>query len=90
MKTGRNARPAVCPKLRVLKVHTWRAIGRRSHADLSDAMMRMVAAREAVHSALSNALACGGDDDDEGIELLGTEAEFPPDLRSAYRCAAIL
>ena len=53
-------------------------------------MMRMVASREAVHSALSNAIACGGDDDDEGIVLLGTEAEFPPDLRFAFRCTAIL
>ena len=83
MKTGRNEKPALCPKLRVLKVHTWRVIGRRSHADLSDAMMRMVASREAVHSALSNAIACGSDG--EVIELLGTEAEFPPDPRFAYR-----
>ena len=48
------------------------------------------ASREAVHSALSNAIALGGDGDDEGIELLGTEAEFPPDLRFAFRRAAIL
>ena len=90
MKTGRNAKLALCPKLRALKVHTWRAIGRKSHVDLSDAMVRMVASRETVHFALSNALACGGDDDDEGIELLGTEAEFPPDPRFAFRYAAIL
>ena len=83
MKTGRNAKPASCPKLRVLKVHTWRAIGRKSHVELSDAMMRMVASREAMHSALSNAIACG--DDGEVIELLSTDAEFPPDPRSAYR-----
>ena len=53
--------------------------------DLSDAMMRMVASREAVHSALSNAIACGGDGDDGVIELLGTEAGFSPDPRFAYR-----
>ena len=53
-------------------------------------MMRMVASREAVHSALSNAIACGGDGDDEVIELLGTEAEFPPDSKFAYRCTTIL
>ena len=58
----------------MLKVHTWRAIGRKSHVGLSDATMRMVASREAVHSTLSNAIACDGDDDDEVIELLGTEA----------------
>ena len=68
-------------------MHTVR---RKSQADLSDAMMRMVASREAVHSALSNAIACGGDGDDEVIELLGTEAEFPPDSKFAYRCTTIL
>ena len=62
-------------------------IRRKSQADLSDAMMRMVASREAVHSALSNAIACG--DDGEVIELLGTDAEFPPDPRFAYRCTAV-
>ena len=87
VKTGRDARPALCPKQRVLKVHTWRVIGRKSHVDLSDAMMRMVASREAMHSALSNAIACG--DDGEVIELLGTEAEFPPDPRFAFRCTTV-
>ena len=48
-------------------------------------MMRVVASREAMHSALSNAIACG--DDGEVIELLGTDAEFPPDPRFAYYCS---
>ena len=43
VRTGRNAKPALCPGMRVLKVHAWRAIGRKSHVDLSDLMMRMVA-----------------------------------------------
>ena len=87
VKRGRNAKPALCSKQRVLKVHTCRAIGRKSHADLSDAIMRMVASREAMHSALLNAIACG--DDGEVIELLGTEAEFPPDPRFAFRCTTV-
>ena len=87
VKTGRNAKPALCPKLRVLKVHTWRTIGRKSHVDLNEAMMRMVASREAVGYALSNAIACGGDGDDEVIELVGTVGEFPPDPRFAYSCS---
>ena len=89
VETGRNDKQTLCPKLRVLKVHTWRAIGRKSHVDLSDAMMRMVASREAVHTALSNAITRGGDGDDEVIELLGTEAEFPPDPRFAFRCTTV-
>ena len=48
VKTGRHAKQTLCPKLRVLKVHTWRAIRRKSHVDLSDAMMRIVASREVV------------------------------------------
>ena len=89
VKTGRNAKPALCPKLRVLRVHTWRTIGRKSHVDLNEAMMRMVASREAVGYALSNAIACGGDGDDEVIELVGTKGEFPPDPRFAYRCTML-
>ena len=88
VKTGRNAKPALCPKPRVLKAHTCRAIGRKSHVDLNDAMMWMVASREAVHSALSNAIACGGDG--EVIELLGTETEFPPVLILGSPIAALL
>ena len=55
------------------------------HVGLSDARMRVVASREAVHSALSNTIPCSGDGDDEVIELLGTEAEFPLDPWFAYR-----
>jgi hypothetical protein len=84
VKTGRNAKPALCPKLRVLKVQTWRMIGRKSHVDLSEAMMRMVASREAAGFALSNVLACGDDNEDEVIELVGAETEFPPDPRFAH------
>jgi hypothetical protein len=83
MKTGRNAKPALCPKLRILKVQTWRMIGRKSHVDLNEAMVRMVASREAAGHALSNAIACGEDGDDEVIELIGTEDDFPPDPRFA-------
>ena len=86
VKTGRNAKPALCPKLRVLKVQTWRMIGRKSHVDLNEAMVRMVTSREAAGHALSNAIACGEDGDDEVIELIGTEDEFPPDPRFAYDC----
>ena len=46
VKTGRNAKPALCPKLRVLRVQTWRMIGRKSHVDLSESMRRMVVSRE--------------------------------------------
>lgn len=84
VKTGRNAKPPLCPNLRVLKVQTWRMIGRKSHVDLNEAMVRMVASREAAGHALSKAMACGEDGDDEVIELIGTEDEFPPDPRFAY------
>jgi len=83
VKTGRNAKPALCPKLRIIKVQTWRMIGRKSHVDLSEAMMRMVASREAAGYAMSNAIACGDDGDEAVIELIGTENEFPPDPRFA-------
>ena len=87
VKTGRNAKPALCPRLRILKVQTWRMIGRKSHVDLSEAMINMVSSREAAGFALSNAIACGEDGDDEVIELRGTVGELPPDPRFVYSCA---
>ena len=56
---------------------------------LSDAMMRIVASREAVHSALSNAITRGADGDDEVIGPLGTTGEFPPHPRFAFRCTTV-
>jgi len=89
VKTGRNAKPALCTKLRVLKVQTWRMIGRKSHVDLNEAMVKMVASRAEAGHALSNAIACGDDGDDEVMELIGPEEEFPPDPRSVYDCTTI-